>query len=74
MRILAIDDEQDILRLIERALREQYQVDTVLTPIQSVPDDLSVYSLIIMDVMMPHENGYELIKRIRDKVRCPIIF
>ena len=32
MRILAIDDEQDILRLIERALREQYQVDTVLTP------------------------------------------
>lgn len=74
MRILAIDDEQDILRLIERALREQYQVDTVLIPMQSVPDDLSVYSLIIMDVMMPHENGYELIKRIRDKVSCPIIF
>ena len=68
MRILAIDDEQDILRLIERALREQYQVDTVLSPMQSVPDDLSVYSLIIMDVMMPQENGYELIKRIRDKV------
>ena len=74
MRILAIDDEQDILRLIEKALREQYQVDTVLAPIQSIPEDLSVYSLIIMDVMMPHENGYELIKRLRDKVSCPIIF
>ena len=74
MRILAIDDEQDILRLIEKAQREQYQVDTVLTPIQSIPEDLSVYSLIIMDVMMPHENGYELIKRLRDKVSCPIIF
>ena len=74
MRILAIDDEQDILRLIQRALREQYQVDTVLSPGQSLPDDLSAYNLIITDVMMPCEDGYELIKRIRDKVSCPIIF
>ncbi|MBO4457381.1 MAG: response regulator transcription factor [Butyrivibrio sp.] len=74
MRILAIDDEQDILQLIEKALRGQYQVDTVHFPIQMIPDDLSVYNLIIMDVMMPKESGYELLIKIRDIVDCPIIF
>ena len=74
MKILAIDDEQDILRLIEKALRGQYQVDTVLVPSQSIPEDLSLYSLIIMDVMMPNESGYDVIKRVRSRVGCPIIF
>ena len=74
MKILAIDDEQDILRLIERALKGQYQVDTVLAPSQSIPEDLASYNLIIMDVMMPNESGYEVIKRVRNKVSCPIIF
>ena len=74
MKILAIDDEQDILRLIEMALKGQYQVDTVLVPLQSIPEDLSSYSLIIMDVMMPNESGYDVIKRVRSKVGCPIIF
>lgn len=74
MKILAIDDEQDILRLIEKALKGQYQVDTVLVPLQSIPEDLSSYSLIIMDVMMPNESGYDVIKRVRSKVGCPIIF
>ena len=45
IRILAIDDEQDILRLIKKALRGQYQVDTVLSaPVQNVADDLSEYN------------------------------
>ena len=74
MKILAIDDEQDILRLIERALKGQYSVDTVLAPLQSIPEDLASYNLIIMDVMMPNESGYEVIKRVRNKVSCPIIF
>ncbi|WP_330669887.1 response regulator transcription factor [Butyrivibrio sp.] len=74
MRILAIDDELDILKLIEKALKSQYQVDTIHSPEQAIPEDLSVYNLIITDVMMPHEDGFELIKRIRGKVSCPIIF
>ena len=74
MRILAIDDEKEILILIEKALRGQYQVDTVLSPTQDLPQDLSVYSLIIMDVMMPGESGYDLLAKIRAVVDCPIIF
>lgn len=74
MKILAVDDEKDILHLIKRALSGQYQVDTVLFPIESIPVDLAEYSLIIMDVMMPGENGYTIVEKIRDKVDCPILF
>ncbi|MCR5716684.1 MAG: response regulator transcription factor [Lachnospiraceae bacterium] len=74
MRILAIDDEQDILTLIQKALRGQYQVDTVLFPSQPLPEDLTVYQLILMDVMMPGQGGFDLLPQIRDRVDCPIIF
>ena len=74
MKILAVDDEKDILHLIKRALSGQYQVDTVLFPIESIPVDLAEYSLIIMDVMMPGENGYTIVEKIRDNVDCPILF
>lgn len=74
MRILVVDDELDILNLIRRAFKGQYQVDTVLFPKEELPGDLGVYSLIIMDVMMPSENGYTIVERIRDHVDCPIIF
>ncbi len=74
MRILVIDDEQDILRLVEKTLSGQYQVDTVLFPAQSIPGELSVYSLIIMDVMMPGESGYDLLAKMRDTVDCPVVF
>jgi len=74
MRILAIDDEFDILRIIEKALKGQYQVDTVLFPDNPIPRDLSVYSLIIMDIMMQGESGYDLLVKLREFVDCPIIF
>lgn len=74
MKILVVDDEKDILRLISKALGGQYQVDTVHFPIESIPDNLDAYSLILMDVMMPQESGYSIVERIRNKVACPILF
>ncbi len=74
MKILVVDDERDILSLIKKSLAGQYQVDTVLRPFEAIPEDLSSYSLIILDVMMPKEDGYEILGRIRNKVTCPIVF
>ncbi|MCR4617088.1 MAG: response regulator transcription factor [Lachnospiraceae bacterium] len=74
MRILAIDDESEILQLMEKALRGQYQVDTVQFPVQTIPEDISVYDLIITDVTMPEVSGYDLLVQIRETVDCPIIF
>ncbi len=74
MKLLVVDDEIEILRLIKKALNGQYQVDTVHFPVENLPEDLSGYSLILMDVMMPNEDGYTIVEKIRNKVDCPIIF
>lgn len=74
MKILVVDDEKDILNLIKKALTSDYEVKTVQRPFENIPEELDEYDLIIMDVMMPVEDGYSLLQRIRDKTDSPIIF
>ena len=74
MKLLVIDDEKDILILIKRALSSDYEVTTVHRPFEEIPENLADYDLLIMDVMMPGEDGYSLLTRIRDKTDAPIIF
>lgn len=74
-RILAVDDEEYILRLIKNALaKEGYQVDTVSNPLELDNIRLSDYQLILLDVMMPGKDGFALCEEIRDEVDCPILF
>ena len=55
-RILAVDDDEGILRLLKRALeRDGNMIDTVSDPMQ-ILDRKKVtdhYDLILLDVMMP---------------------
>ena len=74
MKILAVDDEPGILRVIKKALEKEYEVVTVCRPDQSLPASYSDFDLIILDVMMPGEDGYALIQKIRDLTSCPILF
>lgn len=75
IKILAIDDEKGILELIRRALeREGYLVTLLDDPLSLEPEKLGQYQLILLDVMMPGMDGFEVCRRIRDKVDCPILF
>lgn len=74
MKLLVIDDEKDILILIKKALSSDYEVTTVHRPFEEIPESLADYALLITDVMMPGEDGYSLLSRIRDKTDAPIIF
>ena len=73
--ILAIDDDPGILALIEHALRREGHT---ITCMPHVPADLAAhlaeYDLILLDVMMPQTDGYELCSAIRDDTDCPILF
>lgn len=52
--ILAVDDEEGILRIIKRALeKDGCQVDTVSDPLLLKNRFLGKYDLILLDVMMP---------------------
>lgn len=78
-KVLIVDDENDILDLIAYNLRKEgYEVTTTTDSInapelarQLNPD------AIILDVMMPGKDGYEVCKEIRlipETSHCPIMF
>ena len=75
IKILAVDDEEHILRLIKNALsKEGYQVTTNSDPLEIQSLKLSEYQLLLLDVMMPGKDGFALCEEIRDLVDCPILF
>lgn len=76
-KIMIVDDEPDILELLEKSLAiEGFQniikIDNGLSAVSSCkelqPD------MIILDVMLPGLDGYEVCKRIREFSHCPILF
>ncbi len=75
IRILAVDDEERILRLIRNALeKEGYDVTAIQDPREIEKQNISSYQLILLDVMMPGIDGFSLCGRIRDLTDCPILF
>ena len=75
IRILAVDDDKGILELIRRALEhEGYLVDTVSDPTTVLQKKPEQYQLILLDVMMPGMDGFQLCKELRERVDCPILF
>ncbi len=74
-RILALDDDIQILSIIKKALENDKHSVDILDNINNVnKDNLSKYDLILLDVMMPDTNGFDFCKAIRAIVDCPILF
>ena len=73
MKILVIDDDEDLLRLISNALKKDYDVETLSDASQMSPDNLNVYDLIILDVMMPKLSGFDFLSRYRSLIDVPVI-
>lgn len=65
-RILAVDDNNDILELIRATLGSDYDVMTLNDPVD-IYQVMDVWEpdLLILDIMMPRITGYQLIEIIR---------
>jgi CheY-like chemotaxis protein len=67
-RILAVDDEDDVIYIVKRILEEVglFQVDAFADPTVALsyfrPNR---YDLVILDIRMPYINGLELYKKIK---------
>lgn len=73
--ILAVDDDKDILALIQKALeRDGHQVDICLSADAVSLSKARFADLILLDVMMPGEDGFSYCQHIRTEVDCPILF
>lgn len=65
-KILAVDDEPAILEMIESILnKDGHLVTKVSNPLKINMEELHRYDLILLDIMMPGIDGFELCKRIR---------
>ncbi|MCX7018940.1 MAG: response regulator [bacterium] len=69
-RIMAIDDDKDILDLISIMLAQHYEVLTVGDPMNAC-DLLDIFEpdLVILDIMMPKVTGYQIIEFIKQNPR-----
>lgn len=79
LRILAVDDEPVNLKVIENNLKNVgITVDTSLSGVDAlVMVQDQIYDMLLLDVMMPKLNGFEVAKQIRNrfsKEELPIIF
>ena len=75
-RILAVDDEPDILRTNRRYLEAQgYQVDTAACASEALEHLKNQnYDAILLDVLLPDRNGFALCEAIRALTSAPILF
>ncbi|MBU3183382.1 response regulator transcription factor [Clostridium estertheticum] len=74
-KILIVDDEEDIISFLKDSLEEEdYEVFTAYSGKEAIQKIKLYPDLILLDIMMPDKNGYEICSAIRDIVSCPIIF
>lgn len=73
MRLLVVDDDLDLLKLIDNALKKEYEVVTENDPSRIDPNELRNYDLVILDVMMPTMTGFEFLRAYRELIDVPVI-
>jgi two-component system, OmpR family, response regulator len=75
MRVLVVEDEPRLVRNLAKALREEgYAVDTA----EAGDDGLYLaqncdYDAIVLDVMLPRLDGWQLLERLRQNKRTPVL-
>ena len=69
MKILLTEDEVDLNNVVTRYLKKNgYSVDSVLDGEEALDYlEYSEYDLVILDIMMPKVDGFEVIKKLRNK-------
>ena len=76
MRILVVEDEQNLNDIIvKRLILEKYGVDTCFNGNDALEYIFSTeYDVIVSDIMLPGIDGFEILKRIREKgIKTPVL-
>lgn len=76
MNILLVEDERQLSEALVKILKhDKYSVDAVYNGIDAQDYALSgIYDVIILDVMLPGKNGFEVLRNIRkEKISTPVL-
>ena len=68
IKILVVEDEKDLNNIITKHLKKNnFSVDPVFDGEEAIDFlEYGSYDLVILDVMMPKMNGYEVVKHLRE--------
>src|SRR5437868_4483294 len=74
-RILVVDDDLDLCELLAKYLRrEGFEFEMVHNGEAGVNRALAgAYALIVLDVMLPNKNGFEVLRQIRARSQTPVL-
>ena len=74
-RVLVIDDDAELCKLVSRFLvQEGFQIESINNGTAGAEQALSGnYALVILDVMMPGVNGFDVLRKIRNTSRIPVL-
>lgn len=75
MRVLVVEDEPDLLRIIAQTLREDgYAVDEAADGEEGLYKATTwEYDAIVLDLLMPKLTGWEVLARLRVRHRTPVL-
>lgn len=76
-KILLVDDEEAILHMLKTVLQKEgfVYIDTCTRAEQALRlVEERRYDLLILDVMLPDKNGFELCSAVRQRTKAPIFF
>lgn len=74
-KILLVDDDMELCELLrDFLLGEGFEVDMVHDGGQVIPKvNQSKYDVIVLDVMIPSLNGFEVLRKLRDVSKTPVL-
>ena len=76
-KVLIIDDDKELCALMKKCIeQEKLSSVTVYNGIEGVrliDENKDSYSLIILDVMLPDIDGFQILQKIRDKSNIPVL-
>lgn len=76
--VLVVDDEEDVVEVVSHFLEEEgYDVVTAYNGHEALEKASSDIDIIVLDIMLPGPDGYEICKKLRSRVETetiPIIF
>lgn len=74
-RILVVDDDEELCELITEYLKpEGFELACVHNGVQGIEQALQGgFALLVLDVMLPGANGFEVLRQVRAQSRVPVL-
>ena len=75
-RIFLVEDDAALARELKRQLEQCGNEARVVSDFRAVPEEIRAYDphLVLMDIMLPYQNGYYWTAEIRKSSTVPIVF